>query len=245
MKSIHLFIVILICLSGCSKESNTTTSNNSSGSGGSLAKFAIANNFLYVVDMYTLKCYSLSDQQSPSLTKTIELNWNVETVFPYNENLFIGTTNGMYVLSIKDPGNPEKLGQVAHLRSCDPVVANDSLAFVTLRGGTPCGPATEGLYVYNTKDPLNPHEIKILPISTPHGLGLRDTIVYVCRMQDGLSIINVKKPDDPKIIKTIKGDNFQDVIPYNNLLITYVSNGLVLYDISTPAEPQEVTRLVN
>lgn len=246
MKPIYLSIAIFVCLAGCSKESATSSSDSSSsGSGGSLARFAIANNYLYMVDWSTLKCYNLANPQSPTLTKTIELNWDVETVFPYKDNLFIGTRNGMYLLSIKEPGNPEKLGQISHLRSCDPVVANDSLAFVTLRGGTACGPATEGLYIYNTKDPLNPVTIKILPVSTPHGLGLRDTIVYVCRMQEGLSIINVKKPADPKILKTVKGDDFQDVIPYNNLLITYVRNGLKLYDISTPTEPVEVTRLTN
>ena len=246
MKNIYVIVFLAIVASACNKSSSSASSDSSSsGQGGSLARFTVVNNFLYMVDWNSLKCYDLTQPASPVLKNSVPLNWDTETIFPYNNNLYIGSRNGMYVFSLKDPSNPVKLGEVSHLKSCDPVVANDTMAFVTLRAGTACGNVTEGLYVYNIKDPLKLEEVKLLPMTTPIGLGLNDTILYVCRMSDGLSVINVKKPAEPEILQTIKGDSFQDVIAYNNLLITYVSNGLILYDISKPAEPVELTRLTN
>jgi hypothetical protein len=147
--------------------------------------------------------------------------------------LFVGSSTGMFIYSIANPSIPVKLGEARHVRSCDPVVVNGTTAYVTLRGGSPCGPATDGLYVYDISNLLSPVQKSLLPLSYANGLGVKDSVVFICRATDGLSLVNVKQQSSPKIMYTIRdGENYVDVIPYDNLLICYVKKGLLVYDIS-------------
>ena len=147
--------------------------------------------------------------------------------------------------SLSDPAKPALSGQAQHLRSCDPVVANDSFAYVTLRSGTPCGTATDGLYTYDITDITNPVLLNTLEMSTPSGLAVTGKIVYVCRKTNGLSIVDVTKTTEPVILKTIEDADFEDVIVYQNLLICYVSTGIRMYDISAPENPVYISTVAN
>jgi hypothetical protein len=69
-------------------------------------------------------------------------------------------------------------------------------------------------------------------MTNPLGLGLKDSVVFVCRGPYGLTAVNVKNPSQPKELYTINDADYVDVIPYENLLICYVTNGLLLYDIA-------------
>ena len=215
------------------------------GKGGSLSKFTIVGNFLYAVDNNYLYSYDISNPVNPLKTSTTPLMFIVETIYPYNNKLFIGTSAGMFIYSIDTPSLPSKLGEARHVRSCDPVVANDSIAFVTLKGNTRCGPAVSGLYVHDIKNILLPVLIKTLPIASPEGLGLEGSVLYICCNNDGLKVFNIANPANPVEIRTITGAYFKDVIPYGNLLICYVNTGIILYDISNPTNPVFVKLIAN
>ena len=223
----------------CEKESNSTDSVSSpgNGTGGSLARFTIVGNYLYVANTNTLDVLDLTNPAHPQQKESIPLGWPVETIFPFDNNLFIGTSSGLYIFSLANPAKPEQLGQAQHFRSCDPVVANDSMAFVTLRGDTRCGPAVDGLYVHDIKDVNNPTLIKTFEMPTPSGLALNGRYLYVCQRDNGLSVIDVKNPANPTIIKQITDGYYNDAIVYKNLLVCYVSTGIKLLDISTPENP--------
>src|SRR5688572_15268675 len=216
----------------CTKESNKSADSGNTGTGGSLARFTIAANHLYLADHWNLDVYDLEDPANPVKKTSVNIGFGVETIYPYKDKLFIGSRDGMYIYSISNPSNPVKLGEARHVRSCDPVVANDTIAYVTLQGGSPCGPAQDGLYVYDIKNISTPVQKSLFPISTPLGLGLKDSVVFVCRGSSGLSLVNVKNPSAPKLMYTVENGDFKDVIPYDNLLICYVSTGLQIYDIS-------------
>jgi hypothetical protein len=243
-----LFAAIFIAVS-CTKESNGTQADvgSSAGTGGSLARFTIAAGHLYIVDRQSINIYSLSNPSNPAYVKAVSVGFGIETIFPYGDKLFIGAETGMYIYSITNASSPQLLGKALHLRACDPVVANDSTAFVTLRGGTPCGSATDGLYIYNIKKITEPVLIKQIGTSTPAGLGLKDSILYVCLKENGLAVYNVKKPSEPLELMKLKptGRKFMDVIPYSDLLICYVDNGILLYDIAAPADPKLIHSIAN
>ena len=135
MKSFLLILAVALCFS-CTKESGSGADvTNSSGTGGSLAKFTIVGNNLYLVDDISLKVFNIANPASAVLRNTVNLRFGVETIYPYKDKLFIGAMDGMYIYSIADPDVPVLLGEARHTRSCDPVVANDSIAFVTLKIG--------------------------------------------------------------------------------------------------------------
>ncbi len=241
--------VILFCLAfliSCSKDGTNNQENfSSAGKGGSLARFTIVDNYLYLVDDVTLKVFDISDPQNTVLVNTIHLRFGIETIFPYKNRLFIGSSDGMYIYSISDPVTPVLLGEALHTRSCDPVVANDSVSFVTLRGNQPCGPAEDGLYSYNIRNLMNPVLISTQHIPTPHGLGLQDSILYVCQKTNGMSIYNINNPAAPRLRGNINDRVFEDVICYGDLLICYVSTGIAIYDINSPANPVFLSEVAN
>lgn len=241
-------IAVLFALTflSCTKEGDAGSNfTSSTGKGGSLARFTILGNRLYVVDHIYLKTYDISTPGSMTLLYSSMVGGGVETIYPYKDKLFIGSRDGMYIYNTFENAAPELLGTARHTRSCDPVVANDNTAFVTLRGGQPCGTAEDGLYIYNIQNLLNPQLVKTQLMPTPHGLGLQDSILYVCQKNNGMSVFNVQNPANPVLRKTISNRIFEDVICYNDVLITYVSNGIALYDISQPANPIEIAAIIN
>jgi hypothetical protein len=245
LKHFKFFAFIVLLSAACSKESatNNATSGNT-GTGGSLAKFTIAGNYLYIVSNANLNVFDIT-KSTPVLQPTVWLNGYAETIFPYNDKLFIGSTTGMFIYSLSNPKVPVLLGEARHVRSCDPVVANDSIAFVTLRGTSACGPAKDGLYIHNIKNILNPVLIKTVEMPTPHGLGLKDSLLYICQQENGLSIYNIQNPAKPVLRTTIEDDYYNDVIVYDDLLICYVQSGLKLYSITKPANPRLLSTVAN
>jgi len=243
MRSIYIsfMAVVVLLATACTKDgASADATAGGTGTGGSLARFTIAANHLYLADYGTVEVYDLADPANPVKKTSVNVGFGVETIYPYEDKLFIGSNTGMFIYSISNPSNPVKLGEARHVRSCDPVVANSTTAYVTLRGGTACGPATDGLYIYDISNIMSPSQKSLFQLSNPGGLGLKDSVVFVCRGSDGLSLVNVKNAALPKMMYTIKEASYNDVIPYDNLLICYVSTGILIYDISNMNQIQKV-----
>ncbi|HEV8080573.1 MAG TPA: hypothetical protein VGP43_07670 [Chitinophagaceae bacterium] len=244
-----LSTIIIVFSFSCTKEALNSATENSAGSadvgkGGSLARFTIVGNYLYAVDNRYLYSYNIADPKNPVKTNTTAINFDLETIYSFKNRLFIGSRVGLYIYSIDTPSAPSKLGEARHLRSCDPVVATDSVAYATLKG-TACGPAEDGLYVYDIKNIFQPLLNTLIKIKTPEGLGLQDTTLYVCCNTNGLRIYNVTNPYKPVERKVLTDANYKDVITYGNLLICYVTTGILLYDISDPINPVSLKLIAN
>ena len=82
------------------------TGKTNTGTGGSLARFMVYDDFLYTVDNYSLRLFIVSTPSNPSMVKEMYVGWNIETLFPYENKLFLGSTTGMYIYSLADPANP-------------------------------------------------------------------------------------------------------------------------------------------
>ena len=57
--------------------------------------------------------------------------------------------------------------------------------------------------------------------------------------------MDVSAPNNPVLITTITGEYFKDVIPFGDILICYVTTGIMLYDISDPTNPVAVKLIQN
>ena len=246
MRKIFVFLFAVIFVVSCEKAAEGTAAlASSNGTGGSLARFTIIGNYLYLADNNSLITYSISNGSSPRETSRISVGFGIETIYPYKNNLFIGSRDGMFIYSVASPDKPILSGSARHVRSCDPVVANDSIAFVTLKGGNACGPAQDGLYIYNIKNIASPVQIHLMPLAKSTGLGLKDTTLFVAREDNGLEVINVKNPLLPVKKLTIKDGIYYDVIALNNLLVCMVKTGILLYDISDVNNIKLVNTIAN
>ena len=245
IKRIAFFALTGLIVS-CTKDAQNETAATTTGKGGSLAKFTIAGNYLYSVDNSSLFTFDISNPLTPVKTSVEYIGNTIETIYPFKNRLFIGGANGMYIYSIDTPSLPTRMGTALHVRSCDPVVANDSVAFVTLKGNTLCGPAVSGLYINNVSNLFQPVLRKVIEIESPEGLAIHDTTLYVCNNDAGLKIYNITDPFNPVERKSIiDGSNYRDAIPYQNLLICFVSSGIVLYNITDPVNPVFIKQIAN
>jgi hypothetical protein len=252
-KLLNIIFAFSLLFAACSKGTSEPSMTNSNGAGdnfdgqagrgGSLARFTIAQNHLYVVDEQKLYTYSLSNSTSPQLTSTVQLGMDIETIFSFKDKLFIGSRSAMYIYSISSPASPQSLGMASHIRACDPVVANDSIAYVTVRNGSTCGGNVSALIVYDVRNVLNPSQVRTITMETPYGLGTRDKRLYICNGPNGLNIYNLANPTNPSFIKKFTDETYFDVIPTDNLLICMVQGGMVLYGYDQNAELVKLAKI--
>jgi hypothetical protein len=246
-KNLIYILSFALLVNSCSKDSASDKSS-STGAGGSTARFTIAGNYLYVVDNTSIKTFDISNTAAaPVLKSTTNVGINIETIFPYQDKLFIGSSFAMHIFSLTNPEKPTKLAQATYIirMSCDPVVAKDSTAYATLNSVGPCGGGLSSLVVYDIKDISNPVLKTTYNLSAPHGLGISDNALYVCDGLTGLKVFNISNTYSPQLVRTITGETFFDVIPYGNILICQVSGGIALYDITTRYQPVFLSKVLN
>jgi hypothetical protein len=208
------------------------------GIGGSMARFAIVNNYLYTVNLSNLGIHDISNSADPVVVNTFPIGFNIETIYPFNGNLFIGSRTGMLIYNIGNPGSPERKGSFTHFGACDPVVADDRYAFVTLRTGTACEGIQNQLDVIDVHDVLYPSMVKTYPLVNPHGLAKDENLLFVCDGKDGLKLFDAKNVADLKLMRHIRGFEAYDVIAWNKKLLLVASNGLYQFDYSNPQNIQ-------
>lgn len=210
--------------------------NSPVGMGGSMARFAILNDRLYTVSTSELNVFNIGTPTEPTHTKKINIGWGIETIFPFKNNLFIGSQNGMFIYGITNPDNPVRAGQFAHATSCDPVVADDNYAFVTLRSGTTCQTFNNQLDVLQLNNLSNVRLLKTYGFTNPHGLSKDGNLLFICDGKDGLKIFDASDVMNLKLIKNIRGMETYDVIAYKNVALVVAKDGLYQFDYTKPAK---------
>jgi hypothetical protein len=201
------------------------------GKGGSMARFAIVNNRIYTVSNSDLNVFDITAADNPVYKNKVNVaSWNVETIFPFKNRLFIGSQSGMFIYNINNPDRPVSIGQFSHVQSCDPVIADDNFAYVTLRSGSSCQGFSNQLEILQLNNITDPKLIKVYPFTNPHGLSKDENLLFICDGSDGLKIYNAADVNNLKLIKQISGIETYDVIAYNNIALVVAKDGLYQYD---------------
>jgi hypothetical protein len=204
------------------------------GVGGSMARFGIKDNVLYIIDNNILKVLDISDKTTPVKVNEIYPGWNVETMFIDGNHMFLGTTTGMSVFDISNATSPSSLSFFTHARSCDPVIVDDTLAYVTLRTGTNCGGSLNVLDVVSIKDITKPKTVISYFMTNPHGLGKDGDLLFLCDGSAGLKIYDASNPKllDANMVYRYPNIDAFDVIPIGKVLVLIGDNGLYQYNYS-------------
>jgi hypothetical protein len=220
------------------------TSNKSTGTGGSTASFTIMNNFLYTVSVNSLSSFNIENGSAPQLQNTTRLGVDfAETIFPFKNNLFIGTTTGVLIYDVSNASSSVWMGTFGHMKSCDPVIADGNNAYVTLSTGTNCGGTINELDVLDITDLLNPVALQTYPMTNPHGLSKKDNWLFVCDGAEGLKIYDAANPHELRLKKHITGFDAYDVILQNNIAIVVTEDGLHQFDYSDMDDIHEISKI--
>jgi hypothetical protein len=228
--------------SGSGSESG---SRDVGGRGGSMARFTLYQNYLYIVDQSTLHVYDISNASNPVAGNDISLGWNIETIFPTQGHLFIGSTSGMQIYDISSPTNPVWVSTYDHVSSCDPVVVQGDYAYVTLRSGTPCEGFTNQLEVVDISNIANPTLVKSYEMHNPHGLGIAGNTLFLCEGDEGLKVFDIadKLTIDQHLLQQIQGMQAYDVIPFQGKLLLIGENGFYQYSTSNPSNLEQLSTI--
>ncbi|KUG09357.1 LVIVD repeat-containing protein [Solirubrum puertoriconensis] len=222
-----LLFGLLVGLAGCSSDSFDSSPKGADvGQGGSMARFAIMGNTLYTVDDQSLRVFDLSSPTNAAAVRVTNLGVGIETIFPKEPYLFIGTQQGMFIFDASNPQNPRQLSYFQHVVSCDPVVVQGRYAYLTLRQGRTCGGGVNQLQVVDLQNLQQPRLAQVYPMAKPYGLGADSTQLYVC--DDGLKVFDIRRSPTLTQREHHRIEAF-DVIPNQDLLLVIGADGLYQY----------------
>lgn len=224
---------------------NVKSNPNMPGVGGSTARFTIASNALYIVDDRDLHVYDISTVSNPVNTGIKNIAWNIETIFPYGNHLFIGGNNGVYIYDNTNPLNPVYVSQYNHVTACDPVVVDDEYAYFTLNNLVPCQQGVNELQVIDLSNIAQPTLKTTMSMTSPRGLGIADKTLFICDGTDGLKVYNATDVMQISNNRIAHFSNIHatDVIPYNNRLLMIGDDGLYQYDYSNIQNITQLSRI--
>jgi hypothetical protein len=205
------------------------------GVSGSMARFALVNNFLYTVNNQRLTSFDLTTPLTPVQASSDQVGWNIETIFPFRDKLFIGSRTGMFIYDITNTGNPQLQGQFAHVQSCDPVIADGSYAYVTLRAGNNCGDLQSQLDVININNVNAPQLVKTYSLKNPYGLSKDGNLLFICDGTAGLKVYDAADPLNIVLKHQVNGLETYDVIALNGHLMVVAKDGLYQFSYSNNA----------
>jgi hypothetical protein len=225
-----ILLLPLALLIGGAGSQDELAESPSTGKGGSLARFTIVDDYLYTITGSTLWLYNIEIPSNPTFWKQIEINWDIETIFPYEDKLFIGGSTGMYIYDNSNPADPFELSRFSHVTSCEPVVAEGNYAYVTLRGGSNCGGVEDSLEIIDISNIVFPRLIANYPMAGPYGLGIEGDSLFICDGEGGLKLFDASNPRKLRLIDHIYNIYPFDVILEDGLAVVVGKAGLYQYN---------------
>jgi hypothetical protein len=202
------------------------------GTAGSEARFAIVNNYLYALGSYDLNIADITQPANPLLGTALYTIENAQTIYPFQNTLFIGALTGMAALDISNPTQPQLLDWSAHWCMGDPVISDGKYAYVTLSASTKCHTTYDQLEIYDASDLSNMQLIKSYPFASPQGLSKDGNLLFICDAADGLQILDATDVTNLKLLQHLTGINAKDVITQNGKALIVAEGKLVQYDYS-------------
>lgn len=234
MRYNHILAFLFCLVIGFSCESDMTAGSDSGGTGqgGSMTRFAISGDHMYVVDHSSIQVFSLVDQSFEAVN-TVSIAFGMETIFARGEYLYLGASDAMYIFSIANPQNPSFVLRYSHILSCDPVVVQGNRAYVTLRSGNRCNRGANALEILDISDPYNPKLIRTYDMENPHGLAVDNNFLFLCEGEFGLKVFDITDERKILLLDEIENLHAYDVIARSGTLTLTGEDGIFQYRYAT------------
>lgn len=204
------------------------------GVGGSMARFGQFENYLMVLkNSWAVTLFDVTADGKIVEESTWNVGWNIETMFIRDQTMFIGSQQGMFIYDLSNLPAFNQLSRFLHFTACDPVVADENYAYITLRTGGICGGGDNVLQVVDVRNLTNPQLKKTYQLKNPYGLGIDGDVLFVCDGTDGLKVYDATQPAQSlPLISHFKEIHSYDVIPLGTVLFMVGEGGFAQYDYS-------------
>lgn len=202
------------------------------GQAGSMAKMVLLNDHLYAIsERHSVSIVSVANASSPHLENSFFAGFDLETIYPFEDKLFLGSSEGMFMYDVADPAQPVSLGEFSHGRACDPVVTDGKYAYITLHAGTDCGGVANELDVVNIENLQQAQLVKTYAMTKPTGLCKDGSLLFVCDASV-VKVYDATDASDLKLLHQFNSNEPYDVIAHDNIALVVNADGLYQYDYS-------------
>ncbi|HXD77076.1 MAG TPA: hypothetical protein VN616_04675 [Puia sp.] len=213
------------------------------GIGGSTAVMTLIGNDIFAIpEEHSLGVIDISDPTQPKKLYEGSAGYDLETIFPLQDKLLLGSKEGVYIYSIADPANPTRVTEFVHGTACDPVIADATNAYVTLHAGTSCGGSANELDVLDAKNLSYTPLVRSYPMTSPTGLCKDGSLLFVC---DGtvVKVFDATDPANLQLLSSAQAGNPMDVIAYDHHLLVVSADGLYQFGYSDPSHLVQLSYL--
>jgi len=213
---------------------------------GSMSKFAIDENFLYIIDDNNIMSFDITEGLLPN-EQSNQPTWKeAESLFSQDGYLYMGTTTGMVIYNTKDmPSQPSEVSEIEHVESCDPVIVAGDYAYLTIRSGNECAGIENEFHVIDISNRNFPKTKERYQMTNPHGLGFDDNLLFICDGTDGLKIYDASNPvqSGNNLLYHFTDITANDIILNNGNAVLIADHGIYQYNYSNPASLQLISIL--
>lgn len=212
--------------------------------GGSMSRFTVANGHLYTIGDSDMEVFDLSLVQQPTKVNTVSVGSDIETVFPYGDQLFVGSMSAMFIMDASTASAPTLRATFEHATACDPVFVAGNHAYVTLRTGNACGGWLNQLQIIDVSNLDQPQLMRTVNLSNPHGLSVRNKKLYIGEGVNGLTVFDIPDPIAPQFSEQISHHHAYDIISASDTHIIVIGDdGLYQYSTLNSTALQELSRI--
>jgi len=178
----------------------------------------------------------------PARLDSVWMGWNIETIFPWKDRLFVGSQTGVFIFNNSNPQHPVLETQFSHASGCDPVVCDDNYAYVTIHDGTTCNGTFNQLDIIGIDNLPSAELKKSYQMKRPFGLSVTNNYLYLC--DEGLKIFDKTNPLDLKEKSHIKGFDAYDIIALSeSQLLVIGADGFYQFNATDPAHPVQLSMI--
>jgi len=213
---------------------------------GSVNRIVKAQDHIYMINSNVL--FIFSDDGTFSYVSDMWVSGQMETVFPQDEQLFIGARNSVSILDISNAANPSKLSEFFHSAACDPVYPYGEVAYVTLRTGDDdfCPGEENSLVTLDITNLQNPTQVNEFDMQSPYGLMIKGDVLFVAEGTSGLKIFDIEDRLQPKLLKSITSIDTYDIIAHPNqegILLLAEPDGFGQYQLDSDFNLSPISRI--
>lgn len=224
-------LLIFLCVLVACQDDMSNANANQTGQGGSMTRFAIRGNVMYLIDKTTLHVYDITDAEFEEIN-AVEIGPGMETIFANKEHLYMGAADAMYIYSITNETTPEFVFRYSHIVSCDPVVVQGDRAYVTLRSGNACNLGVNALEILDISNPYTPTLVKNYPMSNPHGLAVDGSRLFICDGAHGIRYYDITDELNIRLVSSHSEFFAYDVIVRDGLATVTGEDGIFQFRYS-------------
>ncbi len=191
---------------------------NSNQQSGTVNRITYSQDHVYVINFNQMAIVDNRNGDFTQVASPTQLDFpdDMETIFPYEDKLFVGSRSAMNIYDAASPRQPTDLYQFDHATSCDPVYPVDDVAYITLRTGdfSECPGHTNALVVLDIENLNSPSEVEEISMRSPYGMSLYNDLLFVGEGENGLSVFDASDRKDPDLVKKFDDIAAFDIIPH-------------------------------